>query len=412
MIQIGNIKQAEYSSTQQDIKSNNTRLIFNLIRDHMPVSRIELSRMCSLSTSTVSKLVDALLERKWVIETESVVTGARGRRSVSLAINEKWGYVATVELLSRGFICTLYNICLKKVTTVRIRDTIWGADSIAAALQSCLYTRNIPAASLIGIHLIYPGVVDEVSGDLISSTAFPGMDIPDRHLVILLQKRYPDAQVMISTNGTIIAYEEFMVQKDYTKLPLLSLNIDEAIFGGVVLSDPDNNMTFCFPVEIGHIILDRRGSICKCGNRGCMETLCATPVLFKTLHERTDMRFQYSELFGSDCNVTAMKLVAERLKDKDPAVGAVLRDYSQTLCSALISVVNFISIRSIHIGGDLALLGDPFLEMLREVFWQSFYPVDQTDHIQIDLFSSDYEQVRLAAGAMCLDRIFLKFKMV
>lgn len=412
MIQIGSIKQVEYSSTQQDIKSNNLRLIFNLIRDHMPISRIDLSRRCSLSTSTVSKLVDDLLARKWVIETESVSTGRRGRRSVLLEINEKWGYVATIELLSRDFICTLYSIRLKKYTSVRIRNTIWDADSIASAISSCLYAKNIPSSSLIGVHLIFPGVIDEVSGDLISSTAFPDMDIPDRHLVIQLQKRFPAAQVMISTNGTIIAYEEFMAQKEYTRLPLLSLNVDEAIFGGVVLADPENNMDFCFPVEIGHIILDRRGKICKCGNRGCMETLCATPVLFRTLQERTDLQFPYSELFGSDCNVEAMKLVSEHLAAGDESVADVLRDYSKILCSALISVVNFISVRSIHIGGDLALLGDPFLEILRKTFREEFYPVDQTEQIQIDLFSNDYEQVRLAATAMCLDTIFLRFRMI
>ena len=406
MIQIGKMRQAEYSSTQQDIKSNNTRLVFNLIRDNMPVSRIELSRKCSLSTSTISKLVDDLLAKKWVIETETVSTGARGRRSVQLEINEKWGYVAIIELLSRGFICTLYSIRLRKITSVRIRDTIWDADSIAAAIQSCLYAKNIAPVSLIGVHLIFPGVIDEISGDLISSTAFPEMDIPDRHLVIQLQNRFPSAHVMISTNGTIIAYEEFMAQKEYTRLPLLSLNVDEAIFGGVVLADPGSNMNFCFPVEIGHIILDRRGTLCKCGNRGCMETLCATPVLFRTLQERTDLRFPYSELFGSDCNVAAMKLVAEHLSSGDEAVRQVLQDYSKSLCSALISVVNFISVRSIHIGGDLALLGDAFLEILRETFRQEFHPVDKAAQVEIGLFSSDYEQVRLAATAMCLDTIF------
>ena len=84
MIKIRNIRQMEYNSSQQDIRFNNIRVIFNLIRDYMPISRIDLSRKCTLSVSTVSNLVDELLNRKWIVETETVKTGSRGRRSVLL----------------------------------------------------------------------------------------------------------------------------------------------------------------------------------------------------------------------------------------------------------------------------------------------------------------------------------------
>ena len=61
MIQIRNVRQTEYSVTQQELRLNNTMLVFNLIRDLMPISRIELAKRSPFSSSTISNLVDELL---------------------------------------------------------------------------------------------------------------------------------------------------------------------------------------------------------------------------------------------------------------------------------------------------------------------------------------------------------------
>jgi hypothetical protein len=68
--------------------------------------------------------------------------------------------------------------------------------------------------------------------------------------------------------------------------------------------------------------------------------------------------------------------------------------------------VNLLSVRSIHISGDIALLGEPFLTILRKTFQNNCHPLTGAGHIKLELFINDYEQVRLAATIMCLDAIF------
>ena len=130
MIQIRNIQQNEYSVTQQALRLNNTTLLFNLIRDTMPISRIELAKQSPFSSSTISNLVDELLQQQWIIETIKTQNSARGRRSTMLEVNAQRGFVATVELLGRGYICTLYDICLKKIASTQMQDTIYNSASI------------------------------------------------------------------------------------------------------------------------------------------------------------------------------------------------------------------------------------------------------------------------------------------
>ena len=408
MIQIRNVKQQEYSSSQQEIKFNNTMLIFNLIRDHMPISRIELTKRSPLSASTVSKLVEDLLEKQWILETESVQNSSRGRRSIQLEVNGKRGYVATVELLGQGYICTLYDICLQKIAGTRIRNTAYDADTIGSTIRELLRGAKIASSALIGIHLIFPGVVDSISGNLISSPVFPDEAQIERHLVIQLKKQFFDAHVMISTNGAVNAFDASLIKKGPSRLPLLAVNIDEAIFAGVVLTSSDGRMNFCFPVEVGHSVLDYNGPKCRCGNRGCAEILLSTPALFRALNEQAGMKLEYSEVFGAECNVTAMKQVAKALEAGRQELEPVMREYIRVLCSVLRSVVDLLNIRSVRVGGDIAMLGETFLRMLRECFYTEFHPINSEERVQIELFNSDYENVRLAATIMCLDAIFRK----
>ena len=408
MIQIRKIIQPTYNISQQEIRHSNTRMVLNMIRDMAPISRVDLARNCSLSVSTVSNLVDGLIRDEWVVEKESVAISARGRHAVMLEVNEQRGFVATVELLSRGYICTIYDIKLHKICGQRIKDTIYNAEHIARTITGMLVANKISIEKLLSIHLIFPGIVDQVSGDLISSAAFPDIANLDRHVVIRLREMFPQALVLVSTNGTIIALEEFVINKTSPTLPLLSLNIDEAIFGGVVMSNPDSNMNFCFPVEIGHSIIDYNGEECYCGNRGCLETLCSTPKLFKMLNERAGMKLEYSDLFGSDCNVDAMKTVAKELENKNEEVIKVLKDYTQVLCKGLISNINLLGIQSVRIGGDIAFLGETYLEMIKTTFNELCSPLINKGRIKFELFLSDYEQIRLAATLMCLDIVFNK----
>lgn len=408
MIQIRNIRQTEYSITQQELRLNNTMLAFNLIRDLMPISRIELAKRSPFSSSTISNLVDELLQNQWIVETSTVQSSARGRRSTLLEVNAQRGYVATVELLGRGYICTIYDICLKKITGTRIRDTAYDSGSIAATIRNLMKNSHIASTLLQGIHLIYPGIVDEVSGELLSSVAFPEDDMLDRRLVIQLKKQFRDAHVMVSTNGTIIAFQEFVQHNQLPQLPLLSLNVDEAIFGGMVVSDTDKNMTFCYPIELGHLMVDYHGECCTCGNRGCLETICCTPKLFEALNARAGLNLEYSESFGSDLNTNNMSVVADLLEQGHPRVTEVLQEYTNILCMAIGSISNMLGVRSVHVGGDIALLGVPFLNMLRQTFYSHFVPLNSADRTRIELFVNDYEQVRLAATLMCLDAIFRK----
>jgi len=71
----------------------NRNLIFNQIRARQPISRADLARVSGLQRSTVSLIVEELLEERWIAE-GSLGRLPRGRRPTFLNVNSQRGVLA------------------------------------------------------------------------------------------------------------------------------------------------------------------------------------------------------------------------------------------------------------------------------------------------------------------------------
>src|SRR5438874_8660527 len=77
--------QAASSEVVRDI---NRRIVLNLIRTRQPISRADLARVSGMQRSTISLIVEELVDKRWVIEGP---TGRlpRGRRPTFLRLNDE-----------------------------------------------------------------------------------------------------------------------------------------------------------------------------------------------------------------------------------------------------------------------------------------------------------------------------------
>src|SRR5512140_1828569 len=75
-------------ASSEVVRDINRRLVLNFIRTRQPVSRADLARLSGLQRSTISLIVEELVEEDWVIEGP---TGRlpRGRRPTFLRLNEE-----------------------------------------------------------------------------------------------------------------------------------------------------------------------------------------------------------------------------------------------------------------------------------------------------------------------------------
>ena len=159
------LSEAQLASSETARRINRD-IVLELIRASQPISRADLARRSGLQRSTVSQIVEQLIEEKWVRE-GSIASPPRGRRPTLLVLNEdlaviavdlrpKQAVVATVDLNGR-----LLDRSIAPITSDPAASTKLITDCIRRMQQA------IPRKSIEGIGIALPGRVDPATQQMI-----------------------------------------------------------------------------------------------------------------------------------------------------------------------------------------------------------------------------------------------------
>jgi predicted NBD/HSP70 family sugar kinase len=106
--------------------------------------------------------------------------------------------------------------------------------------------------------------------------------------------------------------------------------------------------------EIGHVRVRQGGPICRCGRRGCLETVASTDALRRALRHDHDR----------DITVAGM---IEAARAGDPDCRRAIADGGRALGGVLAAVLNVLNPEVVVIGGDLAPVGDILVDAAAQV---------------------------------------------
>lgn len=104
--------------------------------------------------------------------------------------------------------------------------------------------------------------------------------------------------------------------------------------------------------ELGHVVVRPDGTVCACGQRGCLETLASAGAIVRIYQERTGVLLD-----------GAHEVVARI--DTDPVAKAVWDEAMSALADGLITVCALIAPGAIIFGGGLAGAGDRLVDDVR-----------------------------------------------
>ena len=115
--------------------------------------------------------------------------------------------------------------------------------------------------------------------------------------------------------------------------------------------------------EIGHVLVDEQGPMCRCGNRGCLETFAGAGALLDLLRRP---------------GLTAQGMV-EAAVAGDPGCQRVLADAGRVVGRAVAALCNQFNPELVVVGGRLAAAGDILLDPLREAVRRYAIPAAAED---------------------------------
>jgi predicted NBD/HSP70 family sugar kinase len=144
--------------------------------------------------------------------------------------------------------------------------------------------------------------------------------------------------------------------------------------------------------ELGHTVYNEDGEICKCGNRGCLETIAGLDAVTRKVRDNVDR--SYFQVSGGGS--ISFQDVVHNAREGNKLALLALNEAAKAVGNTLANVVNVLGITRIILYGRLVLAGELLRQqILNSIRQHCIYPLNQDTEVclsQLDEFSS-------AAGA-------------
>lgn len=268
------------TATNKTPRTINRNLIFNLIRLRHPISRAELARISGLQRSTVSVIVEELIDEKWICEGE-MGRLPRGRHPTLLCLNPHRRVIA-LDIHPFQTTIAVADIGGAIVDQKRINLPQEPKRAIQAIISAVKTTiRSSKARPFDGIGITLPGRADLHLQKLIFA---PNLNWPILSIKAQIEKA-TGLRVEIENVANACALSEVWFGDSDAAHDLVVVNVSEGLGTGIFANGQllrgENGMAG----EFGHVELIARGQKCGCGKQGCWETTASNRAALRYFKE-------------------------------------------------------------------------------------------------------------------------------
>ncbi len=364
------LKTSFRTGDQALVREINLSHIMQRLFAHGKLSRSAMAEMTGLNKSTVSSLVQELIEMGFVREV-GVVSGNVGRPSILLELNPQAGYIVSCELGVDfiSIVCTNFGAEVlwrhrESMRAARHQQAILDRmvalvhEALAAGMAGCE-----GRCGLMGLALGVPGLVDEASGTLLFAPNLVWQDVPLRDI---LSHAFEGIPVFVDNEANMAALGEnlYGAAKGYDEVLFISAGV--GLGGAIVRNGQLLRGTTGFAGEFGHMTMDPDGEPCNCGNRGCWETQVSQSAVFRTIRQAIQggQSSVLQNMTGRDLDQLSIPLVVAAAEAGDAVALDALRQVGRYLGIGIASLVNALNPDRIVFGGILSLAGSFLLPVM------------------------------------------------
>src|SRR3954467_9757759 len=352
----------------ESLRRLNRLRVIRALRDEGQISRADIARRTGLSRSTVSSLVADLQADGLVVERPEPGSahGAQGGRPpillsfhpspgaprrappgappppILLSFDASAGAAVGVDF-GHSHLRVAVSDLASTILAERTRpldtdhDAQEGLEMAAELVIETLADAGVARETVIGAGMGLPGPIDQGDGTVGSSAILPGwigMTATQE-----LQKRL-DIPVMVDNDANLGALAEAAFGAGRDAGDLIYLKVSSGIGAGLILNGRLYRGSSGLAGELGHVLVDPDGIVCRCGNRGCLETVAATGALVDLLRRS----------HGEDLTVEAM---LEAARNGDTGCRRVTQAPGRALGQVVPPVLNILTPELLVIGGEL-----------------------------------------------------------
>lgn len=319
-----------------------------------PATQVRIARLTGLSQATVSGLVNDLVAEK-ILRPDSSGEGERGKK---LRVGAVRGVAVGIEVNHNGL-----TVAARRVDTssIEYETTDFGADQggniwvreASRLIRELAGQTGLDADHIVSIGVGIPAAIDPRTALVTQVAASLDWDLTgDPRL--RFSDHFPHVPVIVDNEANLAAYGEHLYGAGRGTETMFFVKASTGLGAGMITNGLIYRGRHGLSCEIGHLTMDEQGTVCRCGSRGCLETIVGGARLVEQVRQayagyRMDLP-------------TSLEGMIERAKAGDLVCRRVLQDASRNIGVALARVANLVNPDIMVLGGELGRAADLLVE--------------------------------------------------
>jgi glucokinase len=258
---------------------------------------------------------------------------------------------------------------------------------MAALINRIIDDSNISRQEIGGIGIGVPGVLDLERGMVLFLPNLPGNwpEVPLAETITHLT----GLPVCLLNDVRAITYGEWRYGAGQGVESMACFAIGTGVGGGLIINGQLHLGIGGTAGELGHQTVEPNGTMCGCGNRGCLEVYSSGPAIaamgMKAVSQ--GLTTQIAHIIQNDLNRLTPKVIYEAALQGDRIANDIFVKAGYYLAIAIANVLVSIGPRKVVIAGGVAQAGDLLLEPIRRYVKERVFvmPVEEVEIIQAKL---------------------------
>lgn len=386
------------------VKVSNQSAIRQIIYHDGPISRIEISEKLSLTLPTITTTVNFLLSKGLVKEVENINASKKtlGRRASLIDISDDVGYFIGIEMRC-AFRCACITDYKGKIIKAMADDTQYNNYDEAIAetcnlVKKLIRSSKIPKSKITGIGLCLPGLVDRDAGML---TVHPGYGWENKNVSKDVSRllKY-NGPVSVENNACARAYGVYLfdhkVMDNYQSFAYFF--VSSGIACPLMYTYIRFHESIIGQGEVGHMIMDPDGPLCKCGNHGCLEAFSSEDaIISRCIDIMKNGKAKILREISANPDAPNIYEILKAQDEGDQDVNSVLENAIHYLGIAIANIDNFVKPQCILVDSHL-FRNKKNRDQLMDVIHKNLYTATNIDTNFIFVEPDEYSGARGAAA--------------
>ena len=266
------------------LREANREQILRTILRQGPLARVNLAQHVGLTTAAISNITRDLIGDGLLYEVGTARGGRVGANAILLDVPEEklvLGVVHQGVSALRVALCTLRGrvVARRSIATPDRYTPEWAVETIVSTLYELLHANDYVQDALVGIGAGLVGLVDSQQGVVKRA---PRLGWENVSFCTMLA-RASNCSVAIENNVRAMAFGEALLGAGRDWSDFAFVYIGTGIGSGLIINGRPYRGAYGGAGELGHITVDPMGTLCSCGNYGCLETIAAEPALVERI---------------------------------------------------------------------------------------------------------------------------------